>query len=181
MSNIFTLFFAPSFVLLIRFYNFKIVTIIYIIFAIILFGITLIRKKNYKDLLTPFIYIVLLLFAYFFNSFNGIKMIPVFISLIFFTLFLNATIQKKALVYNFTKRFYPKPLQNKEIDFLKKSDFYWTIITFINTLIQFILVFYGNNVAWAFYSSAGWYILFFIALVAQISYGKLYAINKMSS
>ncbi len=181
MSSVFTLLFAPSFILLIRFYDFKTVVTVYIIFAMILFSIALIKKKDYKDLLTPFIYIVLLLCAYFFDSFSSVKIIPVFISSIFFTLFLNATIQKKALVYNLTKRFYPKPLQNKEVKFLKKSDLYWTVITFINTLIQFILVFYGNNVAWAFYSSVGWYILFFIALVAQISYGKLYAIDKMPS
>jgi len=181
MSSVFTLLFAPSFILLIRFYDFKTVTIIYIILAIMLFSIILITKKDYKELLTPSIYIILLSFAYFFGSFDTVKIIPVFISSIFFTLFLNATIQKKALVYSFTKRFYPKPLQDKEIKFLKKSDFYWAIVTFINTLIQLILVFYDNTIVWAFYSSVGWYILFFIALIAQIAYGKFYAINKMSS
>ena len=181
MSSVFTLLFAPSFILLIRFYDFKIVTIIYIILAIMLFSTILITQKDYKELLIPSIYIILLSFAYYFGNFNTVKIIPVLISSIFFTLFLNATIQKKALVYSFTKKFYPKHLQNKEVEFLKRSDLYWTVITFMNTFIQLILVFYDNTVFWAFYSSVGWYILFFVALIAQIAYGKLYAINKMSS
>ena len=138
---------------------------------------------NYSKVLTPLSLLfapLFLLYIHFYSidkeSFFYIsaRMIPSLISLFFFLLFLSAYLSKKALVLGFTKRFYKKELSDTEIVFLKKSDLYWVGVTLFNVLIQTLFGIFANDYMWAFYSSIGWYIYFFIALIAQIIYGKWY-------
>ena len=97
----------------------------------------------------------------------------------FMSIFIDATINKRELILNLTKKFYPKKLTEGEVAYLKNGDMFWIGVTFISTLMQFALTFY-DDVLWAFYSSVGWYVFFFIALIIQILYGRLYAIRMLS-
>jgi hypothetical protein len=177
LSSVLTLLFAPTFLLSIRYFDFKTVVCVYLFLSVIYFIVTLIRTKISKDLLTPLIYIVLLTLAYFYVDFRIVKYIPVFISALFFLLFLDASIGRKELIYKLTYRFYKKDLTAKESLFLKNSDIYWTLITGLNVMIQIALAHQSNAVLWAFYSSVGWYIFFFIALMVQLLYGKFHALR----
>jgi len=175
MSSVFTLLFAPTFLILLQYFDFQKVISFFILLTVVLFIFTYKKTKFSKDLTVPTIYFFILLLAYYYG-FSLVKFIPVFLSFIFFTIFMNSTINKKEYILNITRKFYPKDLSNQEILFLKNGDIYWVWVTGINTIIQFILVFY-DNILWAFYSSVGWYIFFFISLVIQIIYGRFYAIR----
>lgn len=178
LSSALTLLFAPTFLLSIHYFDFKTVVCVYLLLSFIYFIVTLIQTKISKDLLTPFIYIVLLTLAYFYVDFQIVKYIPVFISILFFLLFFDASISHKELIYKLTHRFYKKDLSNQENIFLKNSDIYWTIITGCNVVIQIFLAHQNNAVLWALYSSVGWYVFFFIALLIQLLYGKFYALHR---
>ena len=175
MSSVFTLLFAPTFLIFLHYFEFKLVVSIYLVFSFILLTYSYIQNKISKNLITPFIYVSLLSFAYF-QGFTLVKFIPVMTSLLFLSLFIDATINKKELILKYTKKFYLKQLSDEEILFLKTADGYWVGATFISTLMQFIVTFY-DDITWAFYSSIGWYIFFFFALMIQILYGRLYAIK----
>lgn len=180
MSNALALLFAPSFLISLHYIEFKTVVLSYLFLSILFFMYIFFTKKTLKDLIIPSIYVLLLLLAYFNSSFEIVKFIPVFISATFFALFIDATMHKREIILSFTKRFYKKELSQKEVLFLKNGDAFWVVVTFINTLIQFTLVFYGSNAIWAFYSSVGWYIFFFTSLIVQIIYGRFYAFKLYS-
>jgi uncharacterized membrane protein len=175
VNTIISLVFPPSFVLLIHFFNFSDVAFTYgaIVFLYMLFLI--VKKEKLKSISTPIIYFAFIVIAYMLKSMAFIKLIPVLISATFFFVFLNAYIQNQTLILNMTKKFY-RNLDQKKADFIAKGDGYWALVIFINTLVQLGLVFYDNNELWAFYSSIGWYILMFVALVLQIVYGHFYGI-----
>lgn len=180
MSNVIALLFAPIFLISLHYLEFKAAVLFYLFLSILSFIYSFLRKRTYKDLSVPSIFILLLLFAYFSSSFVMVKFIPVLISATFFALFIDATMHKKELILGFTKRFYKRELSKEKELFLKDGDAFWTVITLINTLIQLTLVFYGSNTLWAFYSSIGWYGFFFTSLFVQIIYGRLYAIKLYS-
>jgi len=180
LSNFLTIIFAPMFVLLIHYFEFRSVVLVYLVFAIVYFIFKYFKKKSYKDMIIPSINIIILSIAYYFSSFQTVKYIPVTLSSIFLLLFIDAHFNKKYMILKFTKRFYHKALNEKEIEFIKKGDGYWVIVMLINTLIHLYIVNFCSDRVWAFYSSVGWYFLFFTALIGQIIYGKVYGVKVHS-
>ena len=180
MSSVITLLFAPSFLLLIHYFEFRFVVLLFIVLSVLLLIYSFIQKKKPEDFIVLSIYFLLLNVAYFFTSLDIIKFIPVFISMIFFSLFAEAALYKKALIYKLTKKFYKKKLSEQEIEYLKRGDSYWAISILIYMIIQGMFVLYANDTLWALYSSIGWYIYFVIVLALQIIYGKVYVL-KVSS
>jgi len=180
MSSLFPLLFAPSFLLLIRLYDFKTITLIYILLTVTFLLFSIAKKKKREDFVISGIYLLLLSFAFFMDNFEFVKFIPVFTSITFFSIFTYAAYAKKEIIYKFTKKFYKKEMSDAEILFLKNGDKFWAVTMFIYTFIQVLIVYFGNDTLWAIYSSIGWYIYFVIALVIQILYGKLYAIKLYS-
>ena len=180
MSSVITLLFAPSFLLLIRYFDFREVVLLFIALSLSLLLYAFIKKRKLEDFIILAIYLVLLTFSFFYSSLETVKFIPVFTSMAFFTLFAEATLHKKELIYKLTQKFYKKELSKGEVLYLKKGDSYWAFSIFIYMLIQVALVFYASDAFWALYSSVGWYGYFVLVLGLQIIYGKTYAI-KMSS
>jgi len=107
----------------------------------------------------------------------GAKLLPAFFASIFFFIFMFSVLYKKNMILHFTRHFYKKELSDAEIEFLKNGDSYWMAVTFINTLLQVAFAYFADDVIWAFYSSVGWYIFFFIALTMQILYGKIFILK----
>jgi len=180
MSSVITLLFAPLFLLLIHYFEFKLIVLIFILFSFILLTYAIVKKKKFEDFIILGIYLVLLTISYVYASLSTVKFIPVFTSMAFFTLFAQAALQKKELIYQLTQKFYKKKLSVQEVNYLKSGDLYWALSIFIYMLIQIGLVFYASDAIWAIYSSLGWYIYFLVILGMQIMYGKFYAI-KVSS
>lgn len=143
------------------------------------------KSMNYSKIFTPLSLLFAPLFLLYIHYYGidreslfyvSARMIPAFISFFFFLLFFSAYLGKKSLVLGFTKRFYKKTLSDLEEKFLKNSDLYWVGVTLLNVLLQALFGLFGDDYVWAFYSSIGWYIYFFTALIAQIIYGKWYNI-----
>lgn len=178
IGTLISILFPPAFVLLAHYYTFETVTFYFGVFIFFYLILSLILKHSIKSISTPLIYFIFVVVAYLTSSMEFIKLIPALISSTFFFLFLNAYIQKKELILSITKKFYSKKLNENREKFIAKSDGYWTIVLFINSLIQIALVFYDSNELWAFYSSIGWYFYMFSALVFQIMYGKFYAVHS---
>ena len=177
VPNLLAIIFAPAFVLLIHYFEFRSVVFVYLLMATIYFIFKYFKKKSYKDMVIPSINIVALSTAYYFSSLQTVKYIPVTLSTIFLLLFIDAHFNKRYMILGFTKRFYPKKLTKEEEDFVKKGDGYWVVVMLINTLIHLYVVNFCSDILWAFYSSVGWYILFFTALAVQIIYGKVYVVK----
>jgi len=173
VSTAISLLFPPTFVLFMHFYGFEKVAFAYAIFMFLYLLLSLAMKESLKNISTPLIYFAFVVIAYMLSSMEFIRLIPALISASFFLFFLNGYLQKKELILTTTKKFYNKLTKQKE-EYLAKSDGYWAFVIFLNTIIQVGLVFYDNNELWAFYSSVGWYIFMFLALILQIVYGKFY-------
>jgi len=173
LSNIASIAFAPAFVILLHYFEFREVVLGYLVMAIVFFGYSFFKKKCYRDMVMPSIYLLALSVAYYFSSFETVKYIPVTLSTLFLLMFLDAHFNKKYMVLGFTKRFYKKELTQKELGFLKAGDSYWVLVMLINTIIHLYVVNFCSDAVWAFYASIGWYGLFFGALAIQIVYGKV--------
>jgi len=172
MAKLLSLLYAPLFIVLMYNFEFKAVVLIYLFLSFIFLIYKYIKRTTSKDLVLPIFYIFMLLLAYYFASFEVVKLVPVVLSCVFFVLFVDSVLNKKELIYTFTQKFYPKELQEWEISYLKSGDAYWAFVTMVNTLIQVLIVYFASDYMWAFYTSVGWYIFFFIALFVQIIYGK---------
>lgn len=180
MSSVITLLFAPSFLILIQFFKFESIVLLYLLLALLLLFFVYSMKRRAEDQVIVTIYVLLLSIAYFYTSLEVVKFIPVFTAMAFFTIFAYASIKRQEMIYRFTKKFYKKELSPQEVQFLKNGDAYWAFVILIYTVVLGSLVYYGDDLLWAFFSSIGWYLYFLAALFVQIVYGKRYAI-KMSS
>jgi len=180
MSNVLTLLFAPTFLILIKYFEFKTVSLVYIFLSLLFLFYTYLRKKAFEDFVIITIYLVLLLFAYSLDSFEVVKYIPVFSAMTFCLIFIHSYIKKNEIILKFTTRFYKKELSKGEILFLKEGDLFWAIAIFIYSMLLISLIYYNNDSLWAFFSSIGWYIYFIVVLSIQILYGKIYAIKMYS-
>ena len=180
LSNFLNILFAPAFVVLIHYFEFSLVVALYLFMASVYFIYTFSKKRGYKDMLLPSIYLVILSVAYYFSSFETLKYIPITLSTIFLFLFIDSYYNKKEMVLGFTKQFYHKELKDVEIEFLKNGDLYWVWVMSLNTLIHFYVINFTTDITWAFYTSVGWYILFFSALIGQIIYGKVVYVRLYS-
>ena len=172
--------FAPMFVLLIHYFEFRSVVLLYLVMASFYFLYMYRKKSSYKDIVVPSLYVIILSVAYYFSSFETVKYIPVTLSAIFFLMFVDSHFNKKYMILGFTQKFYKKDLKNEEIEFLKRGDFYWVIVMLINTIIHLYIVNFSSDLVWAFYSSIGWYFYFFGCLIAQIIYGKVFGVQVHS-
>jgi len=179
MSSVLTLLFAPSFLLLIHYFDFRDVVLAYIAISLLLLFYAFKKGKKGEDFIVLGIYFVILSISYFYADMLTIKFIPVLTSLTFSAIFAEAAIKKRELIYSFTKKFYKKDFSEAEVRFLKNGDGYWAVCILLFTVIQVVLTFMADDTLWALYSSVGWYLYFALCLVAQIAYGRLYAI-KMS-
>ena len=177
MSSVLTLLFAPSFLIFIQYFEFTTVTLFYILLCMMTLIYALVKKKKYEDFIIVTIYLCLLSLAYFTNSLDTVKLIPVFSAITFFGIFAYGALQKKELIYKFTTRFYKRGLSNEERVFLKKGDTFWAVSILLYATLLMLLVYYGDDSLWAFFSSVGWYLYFVLTLVLHITYGKLYAIK----
>lgn len=171
--------FPPLFILSLKYYSFEQVSFIFFILITIYLFVTLVVKKSLNDILVPMVYFIFIVGSYIFSSIKMVKLIPAFISFIFLTFFFYGYINKKKIILSFVERFYKKALNNKNtVKYLASSDFYWVIVLLINTLIQISLIFYYDDTVWAFYSSIGWYLYLFFALLLHVFYEKVFIKSK---
>lgn len=172
--------FAPAFVLLIHYFELRLVVFLYLLMAVGFFIYMYTKKSSFRDMIVPCMYVAVLSIAFYFSSLEMVKYMPATISSIFLLMFIDSHFNKKYMILGFTDKFYKRKLSQAEIEFLKRGDLYWVLVMLVNTVIHIYIVNFYDDIIWAFYSSIGWYIWFFICLIAQIAYGKVYGV-KVSS
>lgn len=180
MSSVLTLLFAPTFLLFVQYFEFKTVTLVYILLSFITLIYVYIKKKKKEEYAILTIYLLLLSAAFFTNSFNAVKFIPVFSAMTFCAIFTYGAIHKKELIYKFATRMSKKQFTDEEASFLKKGDAFWAWSILFYAVFLMFLVYNADDNLWAFFSSIGWYIYFLFILGLQIFYGKIYAIKMYS-
>ena len=180
MSSVLTLLFAPTFLIFIQYFQFKSVALVYIFVALLFLIYAYIKKKKMEDFIIVSIYLLILTIAYFNASLETVKFIPVLSAMTFFAIFAHSALKHNELIYKFTTRFYKKEISDAEVLFLKAGDSFWAVAIFLYAMFLLALVYMANDMIWAFFSSLGWYIYFVLALLAQIVYGKFYAIKLYS-
>jgi hypothetical protein len=162
---------------LLHYFRFDLVVLLYLTMACGFFAYSFLKKNSLKDMVLPSIYVIILSVAYYFSSLQTVKYIPATLSVIFLFLFIDAHFNKREMILGFTKKFYPKKLTQAEVEFLKKGDGYWVVVMLVNTIIHLYIVNFTSDFVWAFYTSVGWYILFFVSLIIQIIYGKVFGVR----
>lgn len=180
MSSVLTLLFAPSFLILTHFFQFKLIVLIYILLSLLFLIYAYIKKEKYENLIIVTIYLLLLSIAFVDSSIGAVKLIPVFTAMVFFAIFVHSAVYKKELIFKFTKKIIHNEMSEAETLFLKNGDTFWAVAVFLYITILIGITFYGDDTLWAFFSSIGWYIYFFTVLLIQIIYGKMYAIKLYS-
>lgn len=180
MSSVLKLLFAPGFLILIHCTSLSTSLLIGITASFSLLCYALFTKAERMEIIILTLFVFFLCVAYFYSSFKIVKYIPVFTALLFAALFMSAAVQKRALIFTLTQRFYKKKLSDAETDYLKKGDLFWAVGIFVYALLLIAIIAFDSDVLWAFFSSLGWYLYFILLLIIQIIYGKSFAL-KMSA
>lgn len=140
-----------------------------------LFGYHLYKREPLKDALL----IVAAFFAALFVTISSntllFKALPIILSATFFLKFLHATYSKKPFLGAMVQKVPKLHLSDDKIAYINSSHGYWSIVNGINLLLQIVVMFAPLHI-WALYTTVGWYLLFALALVAQILYGKRHGI-----
>jgi len=140
------------------------VSVIWLIFSI---------KKGWKECLYPLLYLLFALTTFFIDALFILKALPVIISINIASIFLISYIKNDSIIFYFAKKFRKTPLNDAEIEYIRRSTLFWVLVTFINVAIHLYALF-GNNLAfWAFYGSIGGYGLIALAGVLQVLHKKL--------
>lgn len=130
-------------------------------------------KKQTNDFLIPFGALSLGLFSFFLNKIDSLRILPLCISLVFLAIFIYFLAKNRSIPLEMTRKFTKKTISEAEEIFLLRSQAWWVAALFINCILHIYFAFYASLAAWAFYSSIGWYILFFTTLASNIIIGKI--------
>ena len=170
-----TLLYVLFIVIGLRFFTPSEVGIALMVSSAALFGYHLYKKAPLKDALL----IIAAFFAALFVTISSntllFKALPIILSATFFLKFLHATYTKKPFLGDIVKKVPKVPLNAKKLAYIDSSHGYWSVVNGINLLLQIVVMFAPLNI-WALYTTVGWYLLFGIALMAQILYGKMHGI-----
>lgn len=130
-------------------------------------------KKQTNDFLIPFGALLLGFFGFFSNKLDSLRILPLSISLAFLGIFVYFWAKNRSIPLEMTKKFTKKTISEAEEIFLLQSQGWWVAALFVNCSLHIYFAFYASLASWAFYSSIGWYILFFTTLTLNIVIGKL--------
>jgi hypothetical protein len=173
LSSLLTLLFAPSFLLLIRFFDFSATVIVYMLLSAVLLVYAVYRGKKAGEKGVLALYFLLLTIALFMDSYVAIKLIPVFMASGFALFFLYGTVTKRGVILGFTELFYRKALSEDERFFLKRGDLFWAVAIALYAFWLLTLALWMDEWLWAFFSSVGWYFYFIVVLGIQIVYVRI--------
>lgn len=133
------------------------------------------RYRSLSELLVPAAATLIGAAVWMMQSHLLFTLLPLIISLFFFIKFLDATLRGRPFLADMVKRVPKVRWTPEKLAYIDRSHGYWTLVNGINVSIQAAMVFAPLQV-WALYSTVGWYLLFGVALAAQIINGKLHGI-----
>ena len=137
-------------------------------------------KSDAQKSLMHSIVFFLSIFALLTENIAIVKLYPFLVSALIFGFFTYLTLSKKSILSAGFKRFSKKSLPLEFEDFLYRSQYFWIGVLGLNLFLH--LYFYTQNeLIWASYALFGWYILLFVALLLNITYGKLNSVNRFET
>jgi hypothetical protein len=130
-------------------------------------------KKQTNDFLIPYGALLLGVFGFFSDKLDSLRILPLSISVVFLGIFIYFWAKNRSIPLEMTKKFTKKTISEAEEIFLLRSQGWWVAALFVNCSLHVYFAFYASLASWAFYSSIGWYILFFTTLASNIIIGKI--------
>ena len=170
MNIIFSLLYAPVVFLALKYFDIQEASIA-IFVASFLWFIVQVRHKNIT-ILFPLFYMIIALIAYFSEAFFVLKVLPLFISIVFSLFLFVSYVQKRSLILYFANKYAPHDIDEKEAHYIHKSTLFWFLVTLINIAIHLFAFFNPSMNFWLYYSSIGWYFLFLGAGIIQFFHRK---------
>lgn len=170
---IFAILYAPVVLLLSYFLEAAQVAVSLAFISILHILLLTLLKKQTNDFLIPYGALLLGVFGFFSNKLDSVRILPLSISIVFFAIFVYFWAKNRSIPLEMTKKFTKKTISPSEEIFLLRSQGWWVAALFVNCILHVYFAFYASLVSWAFYSSIGWYILFFTTLAANIIIGKV--------
>jgi 1-acyl-sn-glycerol-3-phosphate acyltransferase len=128
------------------------------------------KHHIFKKLLSPVIAAILGIGAYFSGSFIALKLYPLLLSLLFLLYFIASVITKRYPIIGWVEKFKKRPLNEQELQDVIVSHRFWIGVLAVNSIIHLFLVFNSDTTLWAFYSFAGWYLYFGVAMALQLMF-----------
>lgn len=165
---IFTLGYIPFVLIAYYYFGVSLAGLFLVGAGIVLGSVLWLKHRNFKELISPFISIIVGFGAYFSGSFITLKLYPLLLSLLFLTYFTVSVWIKRYPLVAWVQKFKKRPLTEQEINDVIVSHWFWIGVLGINTSLHLYFVLKDNTFLWALYSFAGWYLLFGIAMALQL-------------
>ena len=110
-----------------------------------------------------------------------LKAFPLLLSSVITVLIFLSYLKKKSMILYFAKKFSKDEISEQEKEYIHNSTAFWVAVSFINVLIHFKIFIGTSSYFWVFYSSIGWYILFFFAGVIQFFHRKFVFLKRLNN
>ncbi|QKF83508.1 hypothetical protein [Halarcobacter ebronensis] len=172
MNLLISIVYAPIVIYLLNNFDIK-KSALFISFFSFLWFVFIIKKAEKKELVFPVLYLIIGLVTYFLNSSFSLKLTPLLFSLLISFFILYSYLIKESFIFIFLKKLKIEVAENEKI-YIHKSTLFWFLFSIINSICHYIILYTKNDNYWMFYSSIGWYFLFFIAAFLQFLHRKLF-------
>jgi len=110
----------------------------------------------------------------------ALKAFPLSMSIIVTFLIYLSYIKQDSMVLKYARKFTKKEISIQEQNYIQRSTLYWVGISSINVIIHLFLFLGDDVVAWAFYSSIGWYGVFIIGGLLQYLHRKFIFLKRQN-
>jgi len=136
----------------------------------------LLARHRISDAIVPVAATALGVAVWVLNTAMILQVLPVLISGLFFLKFGEAVLFHHPFLADMVRKVPKLNLSDAVLAYINRSHVYWLGVTGLNTAIQILVVFAPLQV-WALYTTAGWYLLFALALGLQIIYGRMHGVE----
>lgn len=134
------------------------------------------RTLSLKVLFFPLLYLLSAALLLTLKETFWLRFFPLVLSALFFFKFLHAAYFRRPFLGEWMAKVPFVHVTEVKLQAIDRSHGYWSAVTGINLLLQTLALFWPLTL-WALYTTAGWYLLFGLALALQIlfirvKYGK---------
>jgi len=172
MNVIFSLLYAPVVFLALMYFDIQKASLAIFVASLLWFIIQL--KRRDITILFPVFYMLIALTAYFSEDFFVLKILPLFISIVFSLFLFVSYVQKRSIILYFANKYAPHDIDEEEAHYIHKSTLFWFFVTLVNIAIHLFAFFKPGMNFWLYYSSIGWYFLFLGAGIIQYLHRKYF-------
>jgi len=165
MNLIFSSIYAPLIFIALHYFDITIVSSVLILISVI--WIFLLKDKKIVSILFPLFYLGIAIFSFFLQDFLVLKVLPLFLALLFSIMIFISYFQEESIVLTIAEKISKGAIKDDEKEYIHQSILFWFFVSVINVVIHFTLYLNANLDFWMFYSAIGWYFLFIFAGVFQ--------------